>query len=166
MLRWILATSCVVLAAGCATQTSKSLDKRPLRGAALDAKAQQLMAAAQVPGLALAVIENGRIVHLRAYGERNVAERLPLEADTTMYAASLTKTMFAYAVMTLVDEGRIDLDRSIADYLPKPLPAYDKYADLAGDERWRKLTVRRLLDHTSGFPNFRFFTAKGYEPNA
>lgn len=166
MLRWILAASCVVLAAGCATQTSKSLDKRPLRGAALDAKAQQLMAAAQVPGLALAVIENGRIVHLRAYGERNVAERLPLEADTTMYAASLTKTMFAYAVMTLVDEGRIDLDRSIADYLPKPLPAYDKYADLAGDERWRKLTVRRLLDHTSGFPNFRFFTAKGYEPNA
>jgi CubicO group peptidase (beta-lactamase class C family) len=56
----------------------------------------------------------------------------------------------------LVDEGRIDLDRSIAEYLPRPLPEYEDYHDLAGDERWRRLTMRMLLNHTSGFANFRW----------
>jgi CubicO group peptidase (beta-lactamase class C family) len=58
-------------------------------------------------------------------------------------------------VMQLVDEGRIDLDRSIAEYLPRPLPEYEDYADLAGDERWRLLTPRILLTHRSGFANMR-----------
>ena len=137
-----------------------------LRGAALDHEVEQRMSAAGIPGLALAVIENGRIVHLRAYGKRDLEQDLPLTTETTMYAASITKTLFAYVVMTLVDDGRIDLDRSIADYLPKPLPDYAKYADLAGDERWRTITPRMLLDHTAGFPNFRYFTRQGtYDPN-
>jgi CubicO group peptidase (beta-lactamase class C family) len=58
--------------------------------------------------------------------------------------------------MQLVDERRIDLDKPAAEYLPKPLPNYPRYADLAGDERWRKLTMRMLLSHTTGFANFRF----------
>jgi CubicO group peptidase (beta-lactamase class C family) len=51
----------------------------------------------------------------------------------------------------------IDLDRSIAEYLPKPLPEYEKYADLEGDERWRRFTPGMLLSHTSGLPNWRWF---------
>jgi CubicO group peptidase (beta-lactamase class C family) len=72
------------------------------------------------------------------------------------YGASLTKAAFAYLVMQLVDEGRVDLDAPIATYLPKPLPDYRRYADLARDARWRKLTMRMLLSHTTGFANFRF----------
>jgi CubicO group peptidase (beta-lactamase class C family) len=127
----------------------------------VDARVAELMQAAQVPGLALAIVADGRIVHLKAYGQRDREQNLPLQTDTVMYAASLTKAMFAYLVMQLVDEGRLDLDRSIADYLPEPLPSYEKYADLAGDERWRKLTPRMLLSHTGGFSNFRFFLPDG-----
>jgi CubicO group peptidase (beta-lactamase class C family) len=58
--------------------------------------------------------------------------------------------------MQLVDERKIELDRPIGTYLPKPLPDYPRYSDLAGDPRWRKLTMRMLLDHTTGFANFRW----------
>jgi len=115
------------------------------------------MAVAHVPGLGLALIENGRVTYLKAYGERDVERHLPLRTDTVMYAASLTKAAFAYSVMMMVDDGRIDLDRPIAKYLPKPLPEYSLYADLADDPRWQLLTPRILLSHRSGFPNFRYF---------
>lgn len=124
-------------------------------GAAIDAEAKRLMASEQVVGMAVAVIDAGKVVHVNAYGLRNREKNLPLETDTIMYGASLTKVAFAYMVMQLVDEGRLDLDKSIADYLPKPLPDYEDYADLAGDERWRKLTPRILLNHASGFANMR-----------
>lgn len=161
----LFATSAVVFA-GCSTTPPQPAAPPPLRGAALDHAVERLMSAGHVPGLALAVIENGRITHLRAYGQRDLKQGLPLTTDTTMYAASITKTLFAYAAMTLVDEGHLDLDRSIAELLPKPLPAYEKYADLTGDERWRWITPRMLLAHTAGFPNFRYFTRQGrHDPN-
>lgn len=127
-----------------------------LRGPALDAHIEALMAREQVVGMAVAVVERGDITHVQAYGYRNRESALPLETDTIMYGASLTKAAFAYMVMQLVDEGLFDLDRSIADYLPRPLPEYEDYADLAGDERWRLLTPRILLSHTSGFANMRW----------
>ena len=109
-----------------------------------------------VQGLALAVIEGGRVGHVAAYGRRSVERDLPLTADTVMYGASLTKTAFAYMVLQLVDEGKLDLDASVADLLPRPLPEYPDYIDLAGDERWRALTPRIILNHTTGFANFRW----------
>ncbi|MBA3526215.1 MAG: beta-lactamase family protein [Sphingomonas sp.] len=117
-------------------------------------------------GLAIAVIDDARVVSVQAFGNRNAAGA-PLTTDTVMYGASLTKPVFVYTVMQLVEEGRIDLDRSIAEYLPRPLPAYgnlDAYGnwgDLAGDERWRKLTPRILLTHSSGFANFAFVEPDG-----
>jgi len=142
----------------------------------IDAEAKAAMQAAGVQGLALAVIENGTVVHVRSYGRRNAAGD-PLETSTIMYGASLTKAAFAYLVMQLVDEGPIDLDKPIAAYLPKPLPDYpteDRYAawsDLKGDERWRKLTPRILLTHGSGFHNFASLEDDGklrfhFEPGA
>jgi CubicO group peptidase (beta-lactamase class C family) len=77
-----------------------------------------------------------------------------------MYGASLTKALFAYTVLQLVEEGKLELDRPVAEYLARPLPeygnldAYGNWGDLAGDERWRKLTPRILLTHSSGFANF------------
>lgn len=138
--------------------------------ASIDAEARRLMAAEDVKGMALAVIDNGQVVHVAAYGQRNVARNLPLQTDTVMYGASLTKTAFAWFVLQLVDEGRIDLDTPIAQYLPKPLPQYDDYAALAGDPRWKLLTPRNILNHATGFANFswlesdkklRFHTAPG-----
>src|SRR5687768_8371950 len=132
---------------GCAT----SID--PL---AIDAQAKKLMTRENVQGLAIAIIDDGQVAHVAAYGMRNVERGLPLTTDTIMYGASLTKTAFAYMVMQLVDEGRLQLDTPIARLLPRPLPEYEDYADLGGDERWRKLTPRILLTHASGFANLRW----------
>ena len=110
-------------------------------------------------GIAIAVIANGQIEVAKAYGARNAAGD-PLTPDTVMYGASLTKAVFAYTVMQLVDEGVIELDAPISKYLAKPLPEYagfgDAYApyETLTDERWRQITPRMLLTHSAGFSNF------------
>ena len=124
--------------------------------AAIDATVERFMLSEQVPGLGIAIIRDGRVTFVKSYGLRNVKQKLPLKTDTVMYGASLTKATFAYFVMQLVDEGRLDLDKPIDAYLPKSLPEYRRYADLAGDARWQKLTMRMLLSHTTGFANFRW----------
>lgn len=132
----------------------------------VDAKVAQAMEATGARGLAMAVIDDGRVRHVGSYGHRN-ARGDRLETDTVMYGASLTKAVFGYAVMQLVDEGTLDLDRPIAADLSKPLPEYpdeDAYAPwsgLAGDERWRRLTPRILLTHSAGFANFAFLEPDG-----
>ena len=134
------------------------LDGTKLGAREVDAEVQKQMERERVPGLALALIQEGRPVYVKSHGSRSVEENKPLETDTVMYAASLTKLAFAYMVMQLVDEKKVDLDKPIASYLPKPLPDYPKYAELSADARWKSLTPRMLLNHTPGFPNFRFLT--------
>ncbi|MBK6705000.1 MAG: beta-lactamase family protein [Caulobacteraceae bacterium] len=153
-MRFVILIAAVALASCVSDPLSAA--NTALRGEPLDARIEALMAREQVVGMAVAVIERGEITHIGAYGYRNRENARPLETDTIMYGASLTKAAFAYMVMQLVDEGRLDLDRGIADYLPRPLPDYEDYADLAGDERWRQLTPRILLSHTSGFANMRW----------
>lgn len=121
----------------------------------LDAEIDRLMAAGKIQGVGAAVIDNGKVAHVLAKGVRN-ADGDQLQVDTIMYAASITKAVFSYYVMMLVDEGKLDLDKPIWTYLPKPLPEYKAYADLAGDTRWRAITARMLMTHSAGFPNFRW----------
>ncbi|MEO8880709.1 MAG: serine hydrolase domain-containing protein [Gemmatimonadaceae bacterium] len=132
------------------------LDGHPLPADSIERIVTHAMENARVPGLALAVINRGEVVYMAGFGYRNVEKQLPLTDTTVMYAASLTKAMFAYLAMQLVDDGAIALDTPIAKYLPKPLPSYEKYADLAGDARWERITPRMLLTHSSGLPNWRF----------
>ncbi|MEO0424240.1 MAG: serine hydrolase domain-containing protein [Pseudomonadota bacterium] len=130
--------------------------RQPVGGEALDRQITALMAREEVVGLAVAIIDHGEITHLGAYGHRNLARGLPLETDTIMYGASLTKAAFAYMVLQLVDEGLLDLDRSIADYLAKPLSEYKEYRAFAGDDTWRALTPRIILSHRTGLSNLRY----------
>ena len=78
---------------------------------AIDAEAARLMAATQTQGLAVAVVDDGQVVHVAAYGKRNAAGE-PLLTDTVMYGASLTKAVFGFAVMQQVEFGRLQLEQA------------------------------------------------------
>lgn len=129
--------------------------------ATVDSIAKALMKREGVQGLALALIDDGAIRHVTAYGRRNVEKDLPLTKNTVMYGASLTKAAVAYLTMQLVEEGKLDLDDSLATLLPKPLSEYEDYRDLASDPRWRAITPRIILTHTTGFANFRWLEPDG-----
>jgi CubicO group peptidase (beta-lactamase class C family) len=140
---------------------------KPMPGkAAIAQTAKKAMAATGARGLAIATIDKGKVVSVQAFGERN-AKGEPLTPQTIMYGASLTKAVFAYSVLRLVDEGKVDLDKPIAAMLAKPLPdygnieAYGNWGDLAGDARWRTITPRMVLGHTTGFANFHFLEPDG-----
>lgn len=87
----------------------------------VEALARQAMAETGARGLAIAVIDGGRVDSVQAFGERN-AKGEPLTVDTVMYGASLTKAVFAYTVMQLVEEGKLDLDRRSAIICPGRFP--------------------------------------------
>jgi CubicO group peptidase (beta-lactamase class C family) len=123
----------------------------------IDSTVRRHMDAARVAGLAIAVINDGRVAYTNAYGWKDVARRQPLGRQTVMYGASFTKAAFAYLVMQLVDDKLIDLDRPIERYLHQPLAAHEMYRDLAGDPRAARITARMLLSHTAGFANYRRF---------
>ena len=125
--------------------------------AQIDATVNQLLQAAHVTGAGIAIFHNRRIAYLKSYGLRDTEHNLPLTPDSVMTSASLSKATFAVLVMGLVHDKTLDLDKPIGQYLPKPLPEYPRYADLQGDPRWQRLTLRILLSHTSGFPNWRAF---------
>jgi CubicO group peptidase (beta-lactamase class C family) len=141
-----------------ATQTIPS-------GAAIDAEVAKILTHTRAEGMAVAIIDHGKVGYVQSYGIRN-AKGDPLKTDTVMYGASLTKTVFAYTVMQLVDQGKLNLDTAIGADLDKPLPSYgpdpvfpDKYGpykDLAEDPRWEKITPRMCLTHSTGFSNFWF----------
>jgi CubicO group peptidase (beta-lactamase class C family) len=80
--------------------------------------------------------------------------------NSVISAASFSKVAFAYLVMQLLDEGILSLDKPVYQYLPKPLPEYTAYKDLADEPRYRQITARMLLSHTSGFPNWRWFNGE------
>lgn len=164
-MRPLLAIGLFVLLPFAASAAGPAANPIPTR-AALDAEVAAAMKAAQANGLAIAVIDDGKVVHVAAYGHRN-AKGDPLQTGTVMYGASLTKAVFAYTVMQLVEEGRLDLDRPVGEYFAKPLtdyPAEDAYGpwpDLAGDPRWKNITARHLLTHSSGFANFAYLEPDG-----
>jgi CubicO group peptidase (beta-lactamase class C family) len=134
----------------------KRLDGSTISPEEIDKTVLRLMCAADVTGAAISIFNHGQIAFSRAYGFRDVQKKLPLTEDSVMAAASFTKVAFAYLVMQFVDDGALDLDKPVQTYLPKPLPEYPAYQDLAGDARYRKITSKMLLSHTSGFPNFRW----------
>jgi CubicO group peptidase (beta-lactamase class C family) len=136
-------------------------------GNAVDAEVKQMMARTHAKGLAIALIDHGKVGYVQAYGIRN-AKGEPLTTDTVMYGASITKMVFSYHVLQLVDQGRLKLDTPIKDDLEKPLieygshsddqflKKYGPYTDLARDPRWKKITPRMALTHSTGFNNFWF----------
>jgi CubicO group peptidase (beta-lactamase class C family) len=107
----------------------------------------ELMREAVVPGTAIALVKDGNVVWHRSFGVRDADSRAPVDERTVFSAASVSKTVFAYAVMQLCDRGVLELDTPLTKYLPDRI--------LEGDPRLDLITARHVLSHTSGLPNFR-----------
>jgi CubicO group peptidase (beta-lactamase class C family) len=105
-----------------------------------------LLKKAEIPGLAVGLITNGH-VWVHGFGVTDVKTNAPVNEDTVFNIASLSKTVFAYGVLKLVDQGKLGLDIPLSNYLPKPY--------LEGDDRLQKITARFALSHRTGFPNWR-----------
>jgi len=114
--------------------------------AALEDSLPALLERADVPGLQVAFIEAGRIAGTGAFGVADAETGRPVTDRTVFEAASLSKPVFAYAVLRLVDRGDWELDRPLWEVLP--------YERLAHDERARRITTRMVLTHTTGLPNW------------
>jgi CubicO group peptidase (beta-lactamase class C family) len=133
------------------------LDGSSIKPTEIDGTVTRLMKAAEVTGVGIAIFNGGKIAYLKTYGFRGKEKNLALTEDSVMTSASLSKVAFGYLVMQLVDDGTLDLDKPVYQYLPKPLPEYPNYKDLADDPRYKRITARMLLSHTSGFPNWQSF---------
>jgi len=116
-------------------------------GRALRQRLPALMDSAMIPGLALAIIDGGRLVYSGGFGQRDSQGGRVSASRTVFEAASLSKPVIAYAALKLVDAGELDLDR--------PLVSYTRYPDLGADPRGQLVTAKMVLAHTTGLQNER-----------
>ncbi|HXT26010.1 MAG TPA: serine hydrolase [Candidatus Eisenbacteria bacterium] len=107
----------------------------------------ELMKQGGVPGMSVAVIRGGKVFWHSNFGVKNMKSPAPVDDGTIFEAASLSKPVFAYAVLKLVEQGKIGLDVPLTKYLPNPY--------IEGDARLEKITARFVLSHRTGFPNWR-----------
>lgn len=110
----------------------------------LDTLAGEAMAEWKVPAVAIAVVQNGETVLLKAYGQRDVEAGLAATAQTQFTICSITKTFTATGLAMLVDEGRLDWTKPVRDYVPE----FRLHDAIATD----RITVRDLLSHYTGLP--------------
>jgi CubicO group peptidase (beta-lactamase class C family) len=126
--------------------------------ASIDDFVSRSMTRHHIPGASIAVVKDGKPILINSYGLANVELRVPTTQDTVYQLASVTKTYTAAAIMNLVKEGKFSLDDKITERLPE-LP-----------KAWEKVTVRNLLNHTSGIksytsvPDFARTSRKDYTP--
>ena len=150
----------VLFCAPAPAQSIRRLDGSKILIAEADAFAKKTLDAAHVTGAQLVVLDNGKVVWSAAFGLRRREPALPMDRETTAWAASITKSVFSTYVMQLVERGEFDLDEPVAKQLPKPLNEYEAYresaSELVKDPAWPPVTPRMLLAHSSGLLNFAF----------
>jgi CubicO group peptidase (beta-lactamase class C family) len=144
-----------------AVKELRTLDGKQVAVSELEEFINRTLEKANVAGLSCAIINDSQVVYRQSFGFKNKKVGSHNDKETIFSAASFSKPVFAYLVMLLAEEGVIDLDKPLHLYLEKPLPEYPAYADLKGDERYKQITARMVLSHTTGFPNWRFFTQDG-----
>lgn len=112
----------------------------------VDTLMPKLRAQSRVPGVSIAVIKDHAIAFEKAYGLANVEGKTPMTPATIFQAASLTKPVFAYVVMKLIESGQIGLDTPLVEYIA--------HARISRDPRAHTITPRMVLAHMSGLPNW------------
>lgn len=99
-----------------------------------------------IPGASLAIIKKGKVIYSQVYGVSNVQSGMPVTEKTLFEAGSVTKSVFAFVVMRLVERNILKLDQPLYELLP--------FGAVSHDERYRIITARHVLCHQSGLPNW------------
>jgi CubicO group peptidase (beta-lactamase class C family) len=133
--------------------------------------------AGELPGAVVAIARNGKLAYMQAIGFQDAAKKIPMQQDAIFWIASMTKPVTSVAAMILVDDGKLELDAPVAQYLAqlKDMQVGVEKADAAGGKQIaleapkRPMTVRDLLRHTSGLvypPQFNDFAVNRLYNNA
>src|SRR6201996_5963031 len=157
----VFAGCCVVVTAAVSPKdvaVIRRLDGTTISASEAKAFAAKTLRDAHVTGAQIVVMDDGRVGWSEAFGLRRREPELPMDRETTTWAASITKSLFATYVMQLVERGEFDLDVPVEKQLEKPLDQYDDYkekaTELVRDPAWAMVTPRMLLSHSSGLKNF------------
>lgn len=133
--------TCFVLIFSCKREAKQPISLEVLEIKNTILKQQQLFDA---PGIAFGMIKNDTIVYADAHGVKSLDTKEPLTTSSIFHMASVSKPFVATAIVQLMEQGKIDLDEKLTHYLP-----YFKMAD----ERYKDITIKHMLTHTSGIPN-------------
>ena len=168
-IKYFISILFIVLSLNIYSQSIQRIDNSTISTKVLDNELQRLKKLGNVHGLTVSIVTKDSILFKKAYGSRNLKNKQPLETSHNFYAASLSKPLFAFIVMKLVDLEKIDLDKPLVEYLENPLYSYEfqhdyeNYKDSKTDKRYEKITARMCLSHTTGFPNWRYIGKYGID---
>ena len=129
----------------------------PITGAAVpgmgsyDQKIPVLMEKYAIPGGAVAVLRDGKLIYARGFGYADVENKTPVQPDALFRIASVSKPITSAAIMTLVEEGKLELDDRVAPFIAHLTPA----PGATVDPRWEQITIRHLLSHSGGWDRTR-----------
>jgi len=158
LVAWVWVLSLGLGCTGFAQETIHRLDGSTISAGEAEAFARKTLADAHVTGAEIAVVDQGKLVWSAAFGLRRRDPALPMDRETTLWAASITKSVFATYVMELVERGEFSLDTPVVKQLAQPLDQYEMYklaaSEVVKDPRWARVTPRMLLSHSSGLQNF------------
>lgn len=148
MLRPLLA---VLLVAGLSAPAGAqpALPKTPRTLAELDARLQEALKKGETPGAAVAIVEDNKIVWTKGYGYRDLKAQAPVTDQTIFRAGSITKSFTALLAMTMVEEGKLNLDARLAEIAP----------GIGFDNPWEQtdpVRIVHLMEHTTGWQDLRF----------
>lgn len=144
--KYVFIISGVVICAGCGRDGPLLLDT-PIEGISrsLDKNTPRLMDKFDIVGLSVAIIRDDKTSVIRSFGYGDFESKQKISEDTIYKAASLGKPIFAYIVVKLAQQGKIDLDKPLLSYSGKPI--------VKNDWRSGQVTARMVLSHTTGLPN-------------
>jgi CubicO group peptidase (beta-lactamase class C family) len=143
---WTAGALALLPSASRARQSASRPDVRPTIIEYLDRRIPELLAETKVPGFSIAVVRDSALALRRSYGVADIETKAPISDDTIFEVGSVSKTVFAYAVLKLCEKGLLELDAPLTRYWGER-PLTDSRVDL--------ITARRVLSHTTGLPNWR-----------
>jgi CubicO group peptidase (beta-lactamase class C family) len=118
----------------------------PVLADEVDDLVQKEMEAAKIPGISLAVIQDGKTIKLRGYGMANLEHQVPVKPETVFQSGSVGKQFTSALILILQQEGKLSIDDPVVKHFPE------------AKDKWEGVTIRHLLNHTSGLPNMPYGT--------